>query len=201
MPNTILIANVVMLGLALAGWVLLGVAFLRRPRGTSPAHGERRDPASRLGVALGAIGFALAWGVRRPLSEPPFGLPAPFHLVVVLLTAGLVAFATWLAWGAFRALGAQWSIRARVLPGHALVTSGPYAHVRHPIYAAIGAMLLATGLAISQGFALLGGMLAYGAGTAIRVRSEEALLRAAFGEAFTEYASRVPAVLPRLRGR
>jgi len=30
----------------------------------------------------------------------------------------------------------------------------------------------------------------------IRVRSEEKLLRAAFGAEFEEYASRVPAVLP-----
>jgi len=201
MPNSILIANAVMLGLALAGWVLLGVAFLHRPRGAHPARGERLDPASRLGVALGAVGFALVWGVRRPWNEPPFGFPAPYSLVAILLTAGLVALAIWLAWGAFRALGAQWSIRARVLTGHTLITGGPYARVRHPIYASLGAMLIATGLAITQWFALLGGLLAYGIGTAIRIRSEEALLRETFGEAYVEYASRVPAVFPHLRAR
>jgi protein-S-isoprenylcysteine O-methyltransferase Ste14 len=40
------------------------------------------------------------------------------------------------------------------------------------------------------------GLLLFGIGTVIRVRSEEKLLRAAFGKEFDDYAKRVPAVLP-----
>ena len=36
----------------------------------------------------------------------------------------------------------------------------------------------------------------FAVGLVIRVRSEEKLLRAAFGKEFEEYAKRVPAVLP-----
>jgi protein-S-isoprenylcysteine O-methyltransferase Ste14 len=45
---------------------------------------------------------------------------------------------------------------------------------------------------------LLGAVALYLLGTWIRVRSEEALLRGAFGAEFEEYARRVPAVIPGL---
>lgn len=201
MPSSIRVANGVMLGLALTGWVLLSVAFLRGRRIAGSRHKARRDPLSWLGVALGVAGFTLVWTARRPFDEPPIGRTAPLLLAAVLVTALLVAVAVWLVWGAFRALGAQWSVQAQVGSGHQLVTTGPYARVRHPIYTGLGALLLATGLALSRPMAVLGGILAYGIGTALRIRCEEALLRQAFGEAYVEYASRVPAVLPRPRVR
>jgi protein-S-isoprenylcysteine O-methyltransferase Ste14 len=39
-------------------------------------------------------------------------------------------------------------------------------------------------------------LLLFGAGTAVRVRSEERLLREVFGAQYEEYARRVPALLP-----
>jgi len=57
-------------------------------------------------------------------------------------------------------------------------------------------MLLATGLAISHWIALLVGSAVFVMGTMIRVRSEEKLLREAFGAGFDLYAREVPAVVP-----
>jgi protein-S-isoprenylcysteine O-methyltransferase Ste14 len=59
-------------------------------------------------------------------------------------------------------------------------------------------MLVATGLTISRWQALLAGILVFLIGNEIRIRSEEKLLRETFGSQFDEYASRVPAVFPRL---
>jgi protein-S-isoprenylcysteine O-methyltransferase Ste14 len=42
------------------------------------------------------------------------------------------------------ALGKQWSIAARVVEGHELITDGPYRIVRHPIYAGMLGLLVAT---------------------------------------------------------
>ncbi len=85
----------------------------------------------------------------------------------------------------------------------ALVTAGPYAHVRNPLY--IGNFLTAAGFAIAftgrnapaQRLALVAGSLGVMLGVyAIVVPHEERFLRATFGTAFDEYAAAVPRVLP-----
>jgi len=57
-------------------------------------------------------------------------------------------------------------------------------------------MLLATGLLRTQWIALLAAILIFIAGTYIRIRSEERLLREAFGSRFEEYTRKVPALIP-----
>ncbi len=82
------------------------------------------------------------------------------------------------------------------MEGHKLITEGPYRHVRNPIYTAMLGMLIATGLAMRHWTALIVAVVPFAVGLVIRVRSEEKLLRAAFGKEFEDYAERVPAVLP-----
>lgn len=87
-----------------------------------------------------ATDAALVWSVRRGPATPLIGdRGSPSEILAPLLAAALVIAAVWLSWGAFRALGVQWSLEARVLSDHDLVTSGPYRYVRHPIYAAVWA--------------------------------------------------------------
>ena len=89
----------------------------------------------------------------------------------------LAAGSVWLCISAIRTLGQQWSLAARVVEGHKLVTQGPYSFVRNPIYSGMLGMLLATGLAVSHWLGLLAALVLFSLGTAIRVRSEAALLR------------------------
>jgi protein-S-isoprenylcysteine O-methyltransferase Ste14 len=110
----------------------------------------------------------------------------------MVLAIGSVAFCGL----AFRALGKQWSLAARVLEGHKLVTEGPYSVVRNPIYTGMFGMLLATGLAVSHWIGLVIALVVFAIGTYVRVRSEEKLLRETFGAEFESYARRVPAVIP-----
>ena len=99
---------------------------------------------------------------------------------------------------AVKTLGKEWSITARLVEGHKLATSGPYAYVRHPIYTGMLGMLLATGLAISRWTALLVALVVFFVGTMIRIRSEEKLLREAFGKEFDDYARSVRTIIPGL---
>jgi protein-S-isoprenylcysteine O-methyltransferase Ste14 len=94
-------------------------------------------------------------------------------------------------------LGKQWTYEARVIEGHELITQGPYALVRNPIYLGMFGLMVATGLAYTTWWALLVAVVIFLIGNRIRIRSEEKLLRETFGVQFDEYASRVPAFFPR----
>jgi protein-S-isoprenylcysteine O-methyltransferase Ste14 len=60
-------------------------------------------------------------------------------------------------------------------------------------------MLLGTALVVSHWVALAPAVALFAAGTLIRVRAEEALLREAFESEFDAYSRRVPALIPRVR--
>jgi Putative protein-S-isoprenylcysteine methyltransferase len=142
----------------------------------------------------------MVWGPRRPDGTPI----VPMSLVTwVLLTGfavGLALGSAWLGAASIRTLGKQWSLQARITQDHDLITTGPYRFVRHPIYTAMLGLLLATGLALSRPLGLGAGLLTFLAGTALRIRVEERLLRATFGETYDAYARQVPAVVPRVLG-
>ena len=86
-----------------------------------------------------------------------------------------------------------------------LVTAGPYAYVRNPLY--VGNFLTAAGFAIAftgknSGLARLG-LIAGALGSMIGVYAtivphEERFLREKFGEEFDRYCERVPPVVPQL---
>jgi protein-S-isoprenylcysteine O-methyltransferase Ste14 len=179
----------------LAGWLVFALLFLTRKR--SPGAPERRrDRRSFVGIALQAVGYATVWAMRRGPSSAflPFGRAG--EIATAAVAVALMAFSLWLTHGAIRELGRQWSIGARLIEGHELVTGGPYRLVRHPIYTGMLGMLLATGLALSRPAAVGMGAAVYLAGAWLRVHVEEHLLVEAFGSAYREYARRVPALIP-----
>jgi protein-S-isoprenylcysteine O-methyltransferase Ste14 len=108
-----------------------------------------------------------------------------------------MALSVWLVVASIRALGKQWSVSAQIGSAHELITSGPYGWVRHPIYVAMGGLLLASGVAFSAWTSVLSGFVLYVLGTALRIRSEERLLQNTFGHAYEEYVRSVPAMWPR----
>jgi len=87
-----------------------------------------------------------------------------------------------------------------------LVTAGPYAHVRNPLY--LGNTITALGFAIAAGggatwewrilfLALV--IFLYSAVYGKIILFEEEYLRQSFGEAYDLYAREVPRIIPRLR--
>jgi protein-S-isoprenylcysteine O-methyltransferase Ste14 len=191
-----LVAQIVVVG----SWLVFA-AFVLRKRGSAVGPARGRDPASRAGIGLQATAYALAWWARRAPATPLFGSGALPEGALALLASGLAVFSVWLALRAIRTLGREWSLEARVLEGHRLVAEGPYAYVRHPIYAAMLGMLVATGLVVSRPGPLGLAVGVFLAGTWIRVRAEERLLAGACGAGFEAYRRRVPALLPMPRRR
>jgi protein-S-isoprenylcysteine O-methyltransferase Ste14 len=71
-----------------------------------------------------------------------------------------------------------------------LVTRGVYTWMRHPIYLAFLAMLVATGLLVSAGRLLLVAIAVYLAGSEMRIASEEEELAGTFHDKYDQYRLR-----------
>lgn len=85
---------------------------------------------------------------------------------------------------------------AQLFKDHQLVTNGPYAIVRHPMYtglilAALGALLIYFTWTTAY-FALFAPL------TMVRARREEVALSEEFGDQWKEYSQRVPMLFPKL---
>jgi protein-S-isoprenylcysteine O-methyltransferase Ste14 len=122
-----------------------------------------------------------------PLAAWPFWVGA-------VLTAGGLLFAVW----ARMHLGTNWSGTVTLKQDHELVTTGPYAIVRHPIYT--GLLLALAGSALARGE--LRGLLAVGIAMLAlwrKLRLEERWMREQFGEDYDAYRRRVSALIPFVR--
>src|SRR6185369_11198001 len=102
---------------------------------------------------------------------------------------------------AIRALGRFWSLHVEMREGHEFVTSGPFAHARHPVYFSM--ILELTGLALLVGSWITFGivLLVFIPTLIARVRIEEQALVEKFGEAYRNYMQATPAILPGFGGR
>jgi protein-S-isoprenylcysteine O-methyltransferase Ste14 len=184
-------------GVVMASWFVFAAVFLVFLRQKPPsAPDSKREPTSIIGIALQGVGYAVVWSVHRRAFTPILPLGKSFEIGAAVLALAVAISSVWFVSAAVRTLGKQWSLAARVLEGHQLITSGPYNVVRNPIYTGMFGMLLATGLAISHWIGLIIGVIVFVIGTAIRIHSEEKLLREMFGEQFEAYARKVPAVVP-----
>ena len=144
-----------------------------------------RNPLRRKNLNARFLPFYVP-GIAIPIFHPPAPDGFVVGLPLIVLGAGLRA------WGA-----------GHLVKNDRLTTSGPYAHLRHPLY--VGTILVATGFGVWAGgwlsLVLLGFLwpwfaLRYFPG---KERSESMRLEAAYGERFVRYRREVPALWPRLR--
>lgn len=149
------------------------------------------DKRARWGIILEGVAYALLWQGHFWKMLPP-----PWRLA---LSIAFFVLAVLLSWTGSRALGRQWRVDAGLTADHQLVTSGPYRIVRHPIYTSMLCVLLATGFLITPWWLFVPSLLLFIVGTEIRIRIEEKLLAAQFGEGFAAFRRRVPAYIPFLR--
>jgi protein-S-isoprenylcysteine O-methyltransferase Ste14 len=170
-------------------WIAWSLAFMK-PR--KQAAGQREvasAPASRWGIGLVMVGFALAWAYVRPTG---FEKSAAALIASMILGPPSVA----LAWAAAHNLGKQWRYKAALSQNHELIQTGPYRFLRHPIYASMLGMLLATLCAWTWWPLALASLVAFLAGTQIRIRAEDRLLAERFGASFAAYRARTSAFIP-----
>jgi protein-S-isoprenylcysteine O-methyltransferase Ste14 len=181
--------------LVFLSWIIFGLIFLLRKKPPKAAEAKRASVA-KWGIALQGCGFALVGSIHRAfwwlLS------PSTMGEVTLAVVAVVLAFASsWWSLRAVQTLSKQWTYEARVIEGHELVTQGPYAVVRNPIYLGMFGLMVSTGLVFTTWWALLIAVIVFLVGNQVRIRAEENLLRETFGSQFDDYARRVPAFFPR----
>jgi protein-S-isoprenylcysteine O-methyltransferase Ste14 len=128
----------------------------------------------------------VAWLYRRflPMTAEMFWVGA------AVTVAGLL-FCVW----ARVTLGRNWSRSVTIKQGHELITAGPYALVRHPIYTGLLTGFAGTAIALGElrgvvAFVLIFASLWY------KLRLEERWMRTAFGEVYADYSRHTKALIP-----
>ena len=81
--------------------------------------------------------------------------------------------------------------------GHELIRSGPYALVRHPIYAGLLMAFVGTALARGEWRGLIAVALVFVA-LWRKLRLEEKWMRAQFGDSYEAYSRQVAALVPHI---
>jgi len=173
-------------------WFAWGYPFIFR----APHKQERESITvtgpTRVGLLFEGIAIFMAFAFHLAAHSPP-GL----WRVLPAVLLGSAAAVT--SWNAVAHLGKQFRVHAGLYEDHELVRTGPYAIVRHPIYASLLAMLLCTLLVVTPWEWAALPVALFIAGTEIRVRSEDKLLESRFGEEFRDYRKQVRAYVPFVR--
>lgn len=146
----------------------------------------------RLASMVGAIG--LLWWPRLPvpLLERRC-LPASefWFWAGAVVTAGGLLFSVW----GRHHLGKNWSQAVTLKRDHELITTGPYALVRHPIYTGFLLGFVGCAIALGEYRGMVAVALVFGA-LWHKLNLEERWIREEFGESHEVYCRRVAALVP-----
>ena len=156
----------------------------------------RRESVMSRALHLGPMMLAAAM-----LASPGLGVPGLSARVVpwmpwlfwlgVALVCGGMAFAI----QARHTIGRNWSAIVTLKKDHELVTTGPYALVRHPIYTGLLLGFLGWAVAVDRWRGVLAVAIVFLA-ILRKYRLEERWMRERFGVAYDAYRARVKALVP-----
>jgi protein-S-isoprenylcysteine O-methyltransferase Ste14 len=144
----------------------------------------------RAPLIVGALFLAAPRWVPRLLTRrfvPLNPFTPPLGALMVALGLG---FAVW----ARRHLGRNWSAQVTVKEEHALIRTGPYQHLRHPIYTGILLAFLGMGIAIGEWRGLVAFVFA-AVSFAMKARVEEEQMGMIFPE-YSQYRRESAALIP-----
>jgi len=150
------------------------------------------DSRSRIGILAVMLAFMCACTY---IGTMQLERPAAASIASMVLGPIAVVFTWWATWH----LGKQWRYVAALSHDHELVTTGPYRLIRHPIYASILGLLLATICAWTWWPLASPAVIFFVLGTEIRIRTEDGLLASRFGERFQTWRASTRAYIPFVR--
>jgi protein-S-isoprenylcysteine O-methyltransferase Ste14 len=171
-------------------WLLYWWVSSRNVKPTQWREPLKSQLAHRVPLIIAALLFAVPSGLTRLLRTRFVPGDTLTSIVGVILIAIGLACSVW----ARRHLGRNWSAHVVVKEQHALIRTGPYRRLRHPIYTGILLAFLGTALTIGEWRALVAFflmVLSFG----IKSRAEEARMLVTFPE-YAEYRRESSAMIP-----
>jgi protein-S-isoprenylcysteine O-methyltransferase len=189
----------VLLVTALPFLVLIHINFLRLRISRATFYHRNEPLLLAAGVRLGVVacmgGMLLYMAGPQRLHWASVSLPVGLRWFGAAL---LLASESLFCWGVW-CLGDNFSVSLAIFDQHALVQSGPYRWVRHPMYSAVLGIGVAVFLITANYF--LAGCLAFAAlqVLVLRVPLEEQTLHARFGADYASYTRETGRYWPRFR--
>jgi len=148
----------------------------------------------RVAAFVALMGFLVMYFLGAKWIDV-FSFPLPAWLRWTGLAIGFISVIFW-TWTQLT-LDTQWSAQLQLTEHHHLVTTGPYARIRHPLYAGMLGWGMALSLLTANWIFVAVSLLAI-AGLLWRVPKEEQMMIEAFGEEYKAYMQRTGRYFPRL---
>jgi protein-S-isoprenylcysteine O-methyltransferase Ste14 len=181
-------------------WFVVRYPHQRRSRKVKIARsvGGRRDQLL-LGASLTGLAIVpLIYVIVSFVAGSPVFADYPFNPLQGWVGLMLMLGALWLFYETHRQLGKNWSVTLDTRKKHALVSTGLYAHVRHPMYSAFWLLAVAQAALLPNWIAGLAGIVGWGTLFFLRVAREEQLMIDTFGEDYRAYMRRTARIIPRV---
>jgi protein-S-isoprenylcysteine O-methyltransferase Ste14 len=182
--------------LGVIAWYIIRYPFERRAKRVRVVS-HRRSTSEAAGLAFALLGLAVV-----PALYVATGIPRaadyPAHVWSVVVGALLYAAAMWVFRRTHKALGRNWSITLEIREKHELVSGGPYAFIRHPMYTSFLLMGLGQAFLLSNWVVGLAGLLGFAILFFLRVDKEERMMLELFGPEYRAYMDRTKRIIPYL---
>ena len=194
--------HALILGLILAAYWSRVIRMVLKQRGKT-GRDANFVPPEPLGRAIRILWYpvVVAWVAHPFMNAYKDRVPGPLAPLVqqdVVAVIGLVLAvaalaASWICW---KRMGKSWRMGIDPNESTQLIVAGPYAYVRHPIYALSSLLMIASVLVLPSPLMLVLAVIHL---TFLQweARREERYLLATHGDAYAAYRARVGRFLPR----
>jgi protein-S-isoprenylcysteine O-methyltransferase Ste14 len=188
-----------------AGMIVLQLYYAARTRQSGkPSAIDRnvteyegwQQAAFRIIRAIFLITFLLVYAFNPPWLEL-LTVPFPDWLRWIGVALGIISLGLY-AWSR-GTLRQAWSSHLQIKKQHHLVTTGPYARIRHPIYSSMTIFLTSIAIVSANWFSIAFLVVSI-IDLALRIPKEEQMMIEAFGNEYKDYMLRTGRLFPKIIG-
>ncbi|MFW9769158.1 MAG: methyltransferase [Candidatus Thorarchaeota archaeon] len=172
-----------------------------KPKREEPDVVDERKPFGKAEVAMSLLILAYFGSIILYLLNQPWfswtqipNYPEFVRWIGILLAFASIPFLWWI----HKTLDRQYSACLQIKQSHMLITEGPYARVRHPMYTVLNMFSFGVSLLTANFLIIILSVLVIIQFPFV-ARKEEEMLLETFGDEYSEYMKRTGRFLPRMR--